>query len=152
MLSLLCGATQSADADPGRAARLAQSSTSCRCAGGACAGNSRRIRSGRASSAQHSCFEEGFIAVTPGRPRYGSCNPMRWACERGTRMEASERIATIDAIHQEARQQGLYFLHTEDDELRGPRFRVDGKELLAFASCSYLGLEHHPELVAGVIE
>src|SRR5215510_13238317 len=67
-------------------------------------------------------------------------------------MEASERIATVDAIHQEARQQGLYFLHTDDEELRGPRFRVNGKPLLAFASCSYLGLEHHPDLVAGVVE
>lgn len=66
-------------------------------------------------------------------------------------METSERIATVDAIHEEARQQGLYFLHAEDEELRGPHIHVRGKPLLAFASCSYLGLEHHPALVAGVV-
>lgn len=66
-------------------------------------------------------------------------------------MEASERIATIDSIHQEAQAQGLYFLDPDDQELHGRTFSLSGRELLSFASCSYLGLEHHPRLVAGVV-
>jgi 7-keto-8-aminopelargonate synthetase-like enzyme len=66
-------------------------------------------------------------------------------------MEASERNATVDSIHQEAIQHGIYFLNPDDQELHGRTFVLRGRELLAFASCSYLGLEHHPELVEGVI-
>ncbi|APR76505.1 2-amino-3-ketobutyrate coenzyme A ligase [Minicystis rosea] len=66
-------------------------------------------------------------------------------------MEASERIATIDSIHQEAIRHGLYFLDPDDEELHGRTFSLEGRELLSFASCSYLGLEHHPDLVAGVV-
>ncbi len=67
-------------------------------------------------------------------------------------MEASERNATVDSIHQEAIQHGIYFLNPEDQELRGRTLRLNGQELLAFASCSYLGLEHHPRLVEGVVD
>jgi 7-keto-8-aminopelargonate synthetase-like enzyme/predicted N-acyltransferase len=66
-------------------------------------------------------------------------------------MEASERNATVDSIHQEAIQHGIYFLNPDDQELRGRTFSLNGQELLAFASCSYLGLEHHPQLIEGVI-
>ena len=66
-------------------------------------------------------------------------------------MEASERNATVDSIHQEAIQHGLYFLNPDDQELQGRTFNLKGQELLSFASCSYLGLEQHPQLVEGVI-
>lgn len=66
-------------------------------------------------------------------------------------MEASERNATVDSIHQEAIHHGLYFLHPEDGELNGRTFHLDGQELLQFASCSYLGLELHPRLIEGVV-
>ncbi|WP_224241951.1 bifunctional aminotransferase class I/II-fold pyridoxal phosphate-dependent enzyme/GNAT family N-acetyltransferase [Hyalangium gracile] len=66
-------------------------------------------------------------------------------------MEASERSATVDSIHQEAIQHGIYFLNPDDQELHGRTFTLNGQELLSFASCSYLGLEHHPRLVEGVI-
>ncbi|HYH98020.1 bifunctional aminotransferase class I/II-fold pyridoxal phosphate-dependent enzyme/GNAT family N-acetyltransferase [Hyalangium sp.] len=67
-------------------------------------------------------------------------------------MEASERNATVDSIHQEAIQHGLYFLNPDDQELHGRTFTLKGQELLSFASCSYLGLEQHPQLVEGVIQ
>src|SRR5687768_9887019 len=66
-------------------------------------------------------------------------------------MEASERNATVDSIHEEAIQHGLYFLTPDDQELHGRTFSLKGQELLSFASCSYLGLEQHPQLVEGVI-
>jgi len=66
-------------------------------------------------------------------------------------MEASERNATVDSIHQEAIQHGIYFLNPDDQELHGRTFSLKGQELLSFASCSYLGLEQHPQLVEGVI-
>ncbi len=66
-------------------------------------------------------------------------------------MEASERSATVDSIHQEAIEHGIYFLNPDDQELHGRTFSLKGQELLSFASCSYLGLEHHPQLVEGVV-
>ncbi|MFT3775190.1 MAG: aminotransferase class I/II-fold pyridoxal phosphate-dependent enzyme [Minicystis sp.] len=66
-------------------------------------------------------------------------------------MEASERSATVDSIHQEAIDHGIYFLNPDDHELHGRTFSLRGQELLSFASCSYLGLEHHPDLVEGVV-
>lgn len=66
-------------------------------------------------------------------------------------MEASERNATVDSIHEEAIQHGLYFLNPDDQELHGRTFTLRGQELLSFASCSYLGLEQHPQLVEGII-
>lgn len=66
-------------------------------------------------------------------------------------MEASERSATVDSIHQEAIDHGIYFLNPDDHELHGRTFSLKGQELLSFASCSYLGLEHHPQLVEGVV-
>ena len=52
-------------------------------------------------------------------------------------MEASERNATVDSIHQEAIQHGIYFLNPDDQELHGRTFSLKGQELLSFASCSY---------------
>ncbi len=66
-------------------------------------------------------------------------------------MEASERNATVDSIHEEAIQHGIYFLNPDDQELHGRTLTLKGQELLSFASCSYLGLEQHPQLVEGVI-
>jgi hypothetical protein len=40
----------------------------------------------------------------------------------------------------------------EDEHLDGRTFRLGGKELVNFGSCSYLGLEVHPALREGVID
>lgn len=65
-------------------------------------------------------------------------------------MEVSEVLDVVNAMHREARSRGLYFQTAEDEELRDRRVVLGGQELLAFTSCSYLALEHHPALVAGV--
>ncbi|HVV81802.1 MAG TPA: bifunctional aminotransferase class I/II-fold pyridoxal phosphate-dependent enzyme/GNAT family N-acetyltransferase [Kofleriaceae bacterium] len=64
-------------------------------------------------------------------------------------METSELVATVVSMHEEARRRRLFFQQTSDDELRGRQVTVDGRSLLSFSSCSYLGLERHPALVEG---
>ncbi|MBI5513898.1 MAG: GNAT family N-acetyltransferase [Deltaproteobacteria bacterium] len=65
-------------------------------------------------------------------------------------MEASELIGTVEAMHTEARERELFFLNAEDETLSGRTITLDGRELVSFSSCSYLGLERHPALVKGV--
>ena len=65
-------------------------------------------------------------------------------------METSEQLSVITSITKEARERGLYFQFIGDERLSGRRVTVGGKGLLSFSSCSYLGLEFHPALVAGV--
>ena len=42
--------------------------------------------------------------------------------------------------------------HTEDTTLNGRNITIEGKEMINFGSCSYLGLEQHPALKQGVID
>lgn len=67
-------------------------------------------------------------------------------------METSEIIHTVEALHRDARQRGLFFQHTTDESLRGRMVTMNGRELLSFGSCSYLGLEFHPALIAGTCD
>lgn len=65
-------------------------------------------------------------------------------------METSEFLATVDRIHDEARQRGLFFQVADDGPIRDRRIGLGGRPVVSFSSCSYLGLEHHPALIAGV--
>ena len=65
-------------------------------------------------------------------------------------MEASEQLSVITTLSSEARDRGLYFQFIRDEKLTGRRVTVGDQRLLSFSSCSYLGLEFHPTLVAGV--
>lgn len=65
-------------------------------------------------------------------------------------METSEVLATVLSMHEEARRRRLFFQHTTDAALSGRTVTVDGRRVLSFASCSYLGLERHPALIAAV--
>ncbi len=67
-------------------------------------------------------------------------------------METSGFIATMEAIHREGLEYGLYYQNCTDAALRGRHIEVEGRDLLSFSSCSYLGLEHHPLLVKGVVD
>ncbi len=67
-------------------------------------------------------------------------------------MEASETISIIETLHREARERGLFFQHAEDSLLERRTVTVNGRKLLSFGSCSYLGLEFHPRLVEGVCD
>ena len=65
-------------------------------------------------------------------------------------MEISQILSSITAIHNDARQRGLFFQTCTDDELRGRIVTLQGRRMVSFSSCSYLGLEQHPALIAGV--
>src|SRR3954469_22019945 len=65
-------------------------------------------------------------------------------------METSQIQSSINAIHEDARRRGLFFQTASDDALTGRTITLNGRELVSFSSCSYLGLEQHPALVAGV--
>jgi len=65
-------------------------------------------------------------------------------------MEISHFLDTMCQIHGEARRRGLFYRTCTDDELKGRTLHLDGRELISFSSCSYLGLEFHPDLIAGV--
>lgn len=65
-------------------------------------------------------------------------------------MESSEFFSTVERMHVEARRRGLFFQSTESDRTEGRHLVMHGRDCLAFASCSYLGLERHPALIKGV--
>ena len=49
-------------------------------------------------------------------------------------------------------ENGCIFQYIEDKRYNGRKVIINNKELLHFASCSYLGLETHPMLIEGAIE
>lgn len=61
-------------------------------------------------------------------------------------------IDILNQIVQDAADRGLAHNHTEDESLDGQGITIDGKPLINFGSCSYLGLETHPSLKEGVID
>ena len=66
-------------------------------------------------------------------------------------MNASEQLSIVEGIHREARDRGVLFQAAEDQPLRDRTIRLNGRDLVTFGSCSYLGLEFHPALAQGVI-
>ncbi|HEY0019238.1 MAG TPA: bifunctional aminotransferase class I/II-fold pyridoxal phosphate-dependent enzyme/GNAT family N-acetyltransferase [Longimicrobium sp.] len=66
-------------------------------------------------------------------------------------MNASEHISIVEGIHREARDRGVLFQIADDQPLQGRTIRLNGRDLVTFGSCSYLGLEFHPALVQGVM-
>ncbi|HEX6910004.1 MAG TPA: aminotransferase class I/II-fold pyridoxal phosphate-dependent enzyme, partial [Longimicrobium sp.] len=67
-------------------------------------------------------------------------------------MNASEQLSIVEGIHREARARGVLFQVTDDASLRGRVIHLDGRPLVTFGSCSYLGLEFHPTLAQGVTD
>jgi len=65
---------------------------------------------------------------------------------------ASDLLDACDVVGGLARELGLGLLQAEDERLDGRHVRVGGERLLHFCSCSYLGLELDPRLVAGAID
>lgn len=65
-------------------------------------------------------------------------------------METSEVLGVVDNMHATAQERGLFFLQASNASIVDRRLRLGAREALAFTSCSYLGLERHPALIAGV--
>jgi 7-keto-8-aminopelargonate synthetase-like enzyme len=62
----------------------------------------------------------------------------------------SDALARLDEMVSGAAARGLLMLSAEDDQLDGRSFRAAGRELVNFGSCSYLGLEHHPDITDAI--
>lgn len=62
------------------------------------------------------------------------------------------RLDALDDLVTTAVGLGLAHRAAEDDQLDGRVITLDGKRLVNFGSCNYLGLETHPEMVAAVVD
>src|SRR3954467_4440837 len=65
---------------------------------------------------------------------------------------AEELLQAFDDVISDGVRRGMMHNIVEDERLDGRSITVQGKSLVNFGSCSYLGLETHPALKAGVIE
>lgn len=65
---------------------------------------------------------------------------------------AAERLDVLDDIFTDAADRGLMLRSVEDDVLDGRSITLQGRELVSFGSCSYLGLEMDDRLRAGVVD
>lgn len=65
-------------------------------------------------------------------------------------MEASELQKTIFDVINMGRQQKLLHQYAEDTPLDGKHLSINGRRMLSFGSCSYLGLETDPRMKEGV--
>jgi 7-keto-8-aminopelargonate synthetase-like enzyme len=62
------------------------------------------------------------------------------------------RIEMLDAVVSAAVPLGFGLCDAQDTRLDGRTIRVDGRDLVSFASCSYLGLEMDPRVKQGAID
>src|SRR5260370_7685963 len=60
--------------------------------------------------------------------------------------KVADRLNTIDAMFTEAARQGLLQLTAENEILDGRIIHLEGRPLINFGVCSYLGLEMAPRL------
>jgi 7-keto-8-aminopelargonate synthetase-like enzyme len=65
---------------------------------------------------------------------------------------SQDLLDTCDAVGGIARELGIGLLQAEDERLDGRTVRIEGRPLLHFCSCSYLGLELDARLAAGAID
>src|SRR5215213_451579 len=63
---------------------------------------------------------------------------------------AEDLLTAIDEVISDGVRRGLLHNHVEDDVLDGRHVTIDGRRMVNFGSCSYLGLETHPVLKAAV--
>ncbi|WP_258105214.1 bifunctional aminotransferase class I/II-fold pyridoxal phosphate-dependent enzyme/GNAT family N-acetyltransferase [Marinoscillum sp. MHG1-6] len=61
-------------------------------------------------------------------------------------------LDTVDAVFTVSKNKGSLHLYAEDDTLDGRHLTINGRKVLHFGTCGYLGLEHHPKLKQGAID
>lgn len=65
---------------------------------------------------------------------------------------AEDVQSAVDDVISDGARRGLLHAVAEDERLDGRTLTLDGRRLVNFGSCSYLGLETHPALREGVID
>jgi 7-keto-8-aminopelargonate synthetase-like enzyme len=63
---------------------------------------------------------------------------------------SDDLLNAVDEVLSDGVRRGMLQNHAEDTELDGRHITIDGRRMVNFGSCSYLGLETHPALKAGV--
>ncbi|MEM9896710.1 MAG: aminotransferase class I/II-fold pyridoxal phosphate-dependent enzyme, partial [Bacteroidota bacterium] len=63
-----------------------------------------------------------------------------------------ERLDLVQKTVSHAVEAGVVYLHTEDEQLGGRFIKLDGKDLLHFGSCSYMGLEQNRAIKDATID
>ncbi|TXK52163.1 GNAT family N-acetyltransferase [Pontibacter qinzhouensis] len=61
-------------------------------------------------------------------------------------------LDTVDSVLNVSKKKGIIHLHAEDETLNGKTLTLNGRQVLHFGTCGYLGLEHHPEIKKGAID
>jgi len=69
-----------------------------------------------------------------------------------TRTRHEQILDTIDEVTNISANLGIAQLEVEDLDLNGRTIQVKGREVVNFGSCSYLGLEKNPKIIAGVVD
>ena len=65
---------------------------------------------------------------------------------------SSSIVNTVNDLAIICRQKGITHLYTEDEQYNGRTIRINGKDLINFGSCSYLGLDMDERLKEGAIQ
>ena len=63
----------------------------------------------------------------------------------------SNYLDVVDSVWSSAKSDGIMHINSEEKSFNGEKFTIQGKELINFGTCGYLGLETHPELIANSI-
>src|SRR5690554_6097883 len=61
-------------------------------------------------------------------------------------------LDTIDQVLTQAVEQGVLHLHCDDRPVEGTAIWMQGRQMVSFGSCSYLGLEQDERLIEGVVD
>lgn len=70
----------------------------------------------------------------------------------GTKTKTASIVETINDMINFGREKGVLHHYTEDESYNGRTIRINGKELIHFGSCSYLGLDVDERIKEGAIE
>lgn len=65
---------------------------------------------------------------------------------------AEELLQAHDDVFSDGERRGMMYNFAEDDQLDGHHVTVDGRRMVTFGSCSYLGLETEPAMKSAVID
>lgn len=60
-------------------------------------------------------------------------------------------LDVVDNVWTSAKEKGIMHINSEEQSFTGEKFTIKGRELINFGTCGYLGLETHPDLIAGSI-
>ncbi len=63
----------------------------------------------------------------------------------------SNYLDIVDNVWSSAKEKGIMHINSEEQSFNGEKFIINGRELINFGTCGYLGLEMHPDLIANSI-